>query len=142
MALFVEVLVERFGGTPLTEWQVRLLAAGCCILFTGLSAISVKHATGFQVGLVAVLVAIGASLLLERVAFRPVRRASPNTMLITSFAVSALLQNLALLFVSARPKAVWLPAIFNENFQIVGRRAQGDPQQGAAQKERQGQQQS
>lgn len=70
------------------------------------------------VGIVAVLAAVGASLLLERIAFRPVRRASPNTMLITSFAVSALLQNLALLFVSARPKAVRLPAIFNENFQI------------------------
>ncbi|MEZ4709211.1 MAG: branched-chain amino acid ABC transporter permease [Caldilineaceae bacterium] len=70
------------------------------------------------VGIVAVLAAIGASLLLERIAFRPVRRAAPNTMLITSFAVSALLQNLALLFVSARPKAVRLPAIFNENFQI------------------------
>lgn len=70
------------------------------------------------VGIVAVLVAIGAGLLLERVAFRPVRNASPNTMLITSFAVSALLQNLVQIFVSARPKAVRLPAIFNENFQI------------------------
>ncbi|MEM7127596.1 MAG: branched-chain amino acid ABC transporter permease [Chloroflexota bacterium] len=70
------------------------------------------------VGIVAVIVTIGASLLLERIAFRPVRKASPNTMLITSFAVSALLQNLALLFVSARPKAVRLPNIFNENFQI------------------------
>ncbi len=70
------------------------------------------------VAVVAVLVAIGASLLLERIAFRPVRKASPNTMLITSFAVSALLQNFALLFVSARPKAVRLPHIFNENFQV------------------------
>lgn len=70
------------------------------------------------VGVVAVLAAIGASLLLERIAFRPVRNASPNTMLITSFAVSALLQNLAMLFVSARPKAVRLPNIFNENFQV------------------------
>lgn len=70
------------------------------------------------VGIAAVIVAIFTSLLLERIAFRPVRNASPNTMLITSFAVSALLQNFALLFVSARPKAVRLPAIFNENFQV------------------------
>jgi branched-chain amino acid transport system permease protein len=72
------------------------------------------------VALIAVLMAIVTSLLLERVAFRPVRQASPNTMLITSFAVSALLQNAALLFVSPRPRAVRIPAIFNENFTIGG----------------------
>lgn len=67
---------------------------------------------------VAVLIAVIASLLLERVAFRPVRHASANTMLITSFAISALLQNAAILFVSPRPKAVPLPGIFDENFAI------------------------
>ena len=68
---------------------------------------------------IAVTVAVMASLLLERIAFRPVRDASPNTLLITSFAVSALLQNAVLLFVSPRPKAVSLPSIFTENF-VVG----------------------
>jgi branched-chain amino acid transport system permease protein len=72
------------------------------------------------VAVIAVLMAVVTSLLLERVAFRPVRQASPNTMLITSFAVSALLQNAALLFVSPRPRAVRIPAIFNENFNIGG----------------------
>ncbi len=70
------------------------------------------------VAVVAVVVAIGASLLLERMAFRPVRHAAPNTMLITSFAISALLQNLGQLFVSPRPKAVRIPSIFNENFAV------------------------
>jgi branched-chain amino acid transport system permease protein len=72
------------------------------------------------VAVIAVLMAVVTSLLLERVAFRPVRQASPNTMLITSFAVSALLQIAALLFVSPRPRAVRIPAIFNENFNIGG----------------------
>lgn len=72
------------------------------------------------VAVIAVLVTVVASLLLERVAFRPVRSASPNTMLITSFAVSAFLQNFVLLTVSARPKAVRLPNIFNENIQFAG----------------------
>ena len=35
-------------------------------------------------------------VLMERIAFRPVRNSSPTTMLITSFAVSTLLQNVAL----------------------------------------------
>jgi branched-chain amino acid transport system permease protein len=61
------------------------------------------------VAVVSIAMAMIASVLLERVAFRPVRSASANTMLITSFAVSALLQNLARLFVSPRPQAVPLP---------------------------------
>jgi branched-chain amino acid transport system permease protein len=49
---------------------------------------------------------------MERVAFRPVRNSSPTTMLITSFAVSNLLQNIALLTISPRPQAPRLPPIF------------------------------
>jgi branched-chain amino acid transport system permease protein len=70
------------------------------------------------VAMLSVLMAVIASLLLERVAFRPVRNASPNTMLITSFAVSALLQNGALLLISPRPKAVQVPAFFTENIKL------------------------
>jgi branched-chain amino acid transport system permease protein len=66
--------------------------------------------------LVAALLCVGmaalTSILVERAAFRPVRQASANTMLITSFAVSALLQNAALLFVSPRPQAVAMPNFF------------------------------
>ena len=54
----------------------------------------------------AVLAATLASILTERVAFRPVRSNSLNAMLITSFAVSTLLQNSALLLVSPRTRAV------------------------------------
>lgn len=60
------------------------------------------------------------SLLTERVAFRPVREATPNTMLITSFAVSALLQNAALLFISPRPKAVPNTGMFTETIRFGG----------------------
>src|SRR5213083_1807034 len=56
------------------------------------------------VAILSVLVAIFAGVLMERVAFRPVRNSSPTTMLITSFAVSALLQSVALLAVSPRPR--------------------------------------
>jgi branched-chain amino acid transport system permease protein len=70
------------------------------------------------VAAVSVGMAIVTSLMLERVAFRPVRQASGTTMLITSFAVSALLQNAAILFISPRAKAVVTPSFFTENFQV------------------------
>lgn len=70
------------------------------------------------VAALSVAMVILTSLLLERVAFRPVRNASPNTMLITSFAVSTLLQNGAILLVSPRPKAVQMPTFFVENIKI------------------------
>lgn len=72
------------------------------------------------VAILAVVMAIVTSLLLERVAFRPVRSASPNTMLVTSFAVSVLLQNAALLLVSPRAQAVPLPSIFVQNITVGG----------------------
>jgi branched-chain amino acid transport system permease protein len=72
------------------------------------------------VAALSVLMVIVTSLLLERVAFRPVRSASPTTMLITSFAVSTLLQNSAILFISPRHKAVPTPAFFTENIALGG----------------------
>lgn len=71
-------------------------------------------------GAVCVGMALLTSVLLERVAFRPVRQASANTMLITSFAVSALLQNLARLFISPRPQAVPLPDFFTRSLTFGG----------------------
>ena len=92
-----------------------VMVGGYTLLVVGGAA-----AAWILVAVIAVGAAIFVSLLLERVAFRPVRDASPNTMLVTSFAVSALLQNAALLLVSPRPKAVRLPSVFSENFEIGG----------------------
>lgn len=68
----------------------------------------------------AVLAAALASVLTERVAFRPVRSDSLNAMLVTSFAVSTLLQNSALLFVSPRARAVEVPSFLNGSFLVGG----------------------
>jgi branched-chain amino acid transport system permease protein len=62
------------------------------------------------------------AVLMERIAFRPVRFGSANTMLITSFAVSTLLQNTALLAISPRPQAVRLPSFFVESVTVGGLR--------------------
>jgi branched-chain amino acid transport system permease protein len=68
----------------------------------------------------AVGVAVLTSYLTERVAFRPVRENSLTAMLITSFAVSTLLQNAALLIISPRARAVPLPDVFSESAIVLG----------------------
>ncbi len=73
---------------------------------------------------VAVLAAVAASYLTERIAFRPVREKSLTAMLITSFAVSSLYQNAALLFISPRARVVPLPEIFSESVLVAGTRVQ------------------
>ncbi|MER3436698.1 MAG: branched-chain amino acid ABC transporter permease [Chloroflexota bacterium] len=72
------------------------------------------------VAVLSIVAAVIAAVLMERVAFRPVRNSSPTTMLITSFAVSNLLQNIALLTISPRPRAPRLPNLFIENVTIAG----------------------
>lgn len=72
------------------------------------------------VAVIAIVVALAASLLTERIAFRPVRSNSLSAMIITSFAVSTLLQNGALLIVSPRPRAVRVPEILSENITVGG----------------------
>jgi branched-chain amino acid transport system permease protein len=68
----------------------------------------------------AVLAAMFTSYMTELVAFRPVRAKSLTAMLITSFAVSTLLQNAALLIISPRARAVPLPEIFSQSVHIGG----------------------
>jgi branched-chain amino acid transport system permease protein len=65
-------------------------------------------------------VAVLTSYLTERVAFRPVRQHSPTAMLITSFAVSTLLQNAALLIISPRARGVPLPKLFSMSVVVFG----------------------
>jgi branched-chain amino acid transport system permease protein len=68
----------------------------------------------------AVLGAMLVSYLTELVAFRQVREKSLTALLITSFAVSTLLQNGALLIISPRAKAVSLPTIFSTSITAMG----------------------
>ena len=69
---------------------------------------------------VAVGCAVATSVLTDRVAFRPVRDKSLTAMLVTSFAVSTLLQNAATLLISPRSRVVPLPDIFSQSVEIAG----------------------
>lgn len=60
----------------------------------------------------AIAIGIGMALLIERVAIRPLRQSDATTLLVSSFAVSALVQKTLILFVDARPKGVdFLPGL-------------------------------
>ena len=101
-----------------------LLALGIAIVFNIMGVINFAHGelitlTGFALlflqdaGInfalavpVAILFAALCALLMERIAFRPVRNAPQSTTLLTSFALAVIIQNALTIGVGARPKAV------------------------------------
>ena len=123
MDVFLQQLLNALslGGT------YALLALGLAVVFSIIGLINFAHGelmtvSGYVLcfsliyGLpfpLAILLAIAGSVLLavamERVAFRPVRGASGTTLLLTSFAVSAILRVLFQNFISARPLPVAMP---------------------------------
>jgi branched-chain amino acid transport system permease protein len=111
-----------------------IFALGIALIFSVLKMINFAHSELVTIGafvlilladvplviriLILVVVVMGAAVLMERVAFRPVRGAGQTTMLITSFAVSYLLQNAAILIFGPdlRSGSVW--SVLNESFQL------------------------
>ncbi len=74
----------------------------------------------FAAAPVAIAVVMVSAVLLERIAFRPVRGASGATMLLTSFAVAVLLQLAFQLFISTRPQVVPLPEFLTATLDFGG----------------------
>ena len=68
----------------------------------------------------AILCATIAAAAFERVAFRSIRNASLNTGMLTAFGVSIIIQNVFVIFVATRPRAVQTPAFLAEMFTIGG----------------------
>jgi branched-chain amino acid transport system permease protein len=88
--------------------------------FATLASISV-FALPFPIALIAVLI-VGAlcGLLIERVAFRPMRGAPQVTGFIASLAVSIMIENVAVLTVSAQPRTFAVPAYLNQLIPLGG----------------------
>lgn len=134
MELFLQQSVNAIalGGT------YALLALGLAVVFSIMGLINFAHGelmtiSGYVLmycGLagipfpIAVVLAIGAAVVaavaMERIAFRPVRNSSGATMLVTSFAVSMIIQVLLQIFISARSQPVLLPAILSDNITLGG----------------------
>ena len=132
MDVFFQFLVSvlSLGGV------YALLALGLVVVFGLLGFLNFAHGdlmTLFGYGLfylvaagvwfpVAAVAAIGfagiCALLMERIAFRSVRNSSGATMLVTSFAVSMILQVLFQNFISTRSQPVILPQILFSEFMV------------------------
>jgi branched-chain amino acid transport system permease protein len=134
MDMFLQQLVNALslGGT------YALLALGLAVVFSIMGLINFAHGelmTAAGYGLIfsimlgvpfalalpaAVLVAMLLAVLMERVAFRSVRGASGTTLLLTSFAVSAIIRVLFQNVISARPMPVPIPMALSGTIEIAG----------------------
>ena len=58
IAVLVEVVLQMVFPTQLEPWHLKAITIVCCLCFTALNIVSVKHTTRFQVLLVVILLAI------------------------------------------------------------------------------------
>lgn len=124
----MDILLQQVLNAVSLGGVYALLALGLAVVFSIIGLINFAHGelmtiAGYVLFLcilfavplplafaLAVVAAAGAAALTERLAFRPMRRADPTALLLTSFAVSAILRVIFQNGISARPKPVPLPA--------------------------------
>ena len=115
-----------------------LAALGIGLIFSIMRLINFAHGELIMVGgfviyalagnpmivmaLSAIIVVTILALGMERIAFRPLRKASPPTLLIASFAVSYLVQHCILLIFGSRPMGVDFLSALGESFEFAGLR--------------------
>lgn len=134
----MDVFIQQFINALALGGTYALLALGLAVVFSVLGLINFAHGelmtiTGYGIFFalgagvpylpalaLGVLLAIVAAVLMERVAFRPVRHASTTTMLLTSFAVSTILHILFQNLISARPRAIPVPAALSGAIDLGG----------------------
>ncbi|MHC4556887.1 MAG: amino acid permease [Planctomycetota bacterium] len=58
IAVLVEVVLQMVFPTQLEPWHLKAITIVCCLCFTALNIVSVKHTSRFQVLLVVILLAI------------------------------------------------------------------------------------
>lgn len=125
----MDLIVQQTVNAVALGGTYALLALGLAVIFAILGMINFAHGelmtiTGYALffaasaGLpfalgapLAMLVAMAAAVLMERVAFRPVRGAGGATLLLTSFAVSVVLQVMFQNLISTRPQVVPIPSV-------------------------------
>jgi branched-chain amino acid transport system permease protein len=123
----METLIQQCVNALSLGGTYALLALGLAVVFSVLGMINFAHGeiltiAGYAVYFclvlgvppvltipIALIAAMAAAALMERVAFRPLRGATGTTLLITSFAVSGILQVLFQNLISTRPRPVPIP---------------------------------
>jgi branched-chain amino acid transport system permease protein len=135
----MELVVQQFINALSLGGVYALLALGLAIVFSTMGMINFAHGEIMTLGgyamwfvtvqfgaplpvvmAAAILSAMLAALIMERVAFRPVRGASGATMLLTSFAASVILQVTFQNVISPRPRGIQLPPEMSQVIPILG----------------------
>lgn len=124
----MEIWIEHLGNALSLGGTYALLALGLAIVWSVVGLVNFAHGelmtiTGYTIFFLlaagigiefAVIAAIPVTMLaamtMERVAFRPVRNTNYSTTLLTSFAVSAILQVAFQNLISARPQTIVMPS--------------------------------
>lgn len=135
------ILQQSINGLSLGA-TYALLALGLAIVFSILHLVNFAHGEILTVSaysmlgarklglpwiaslVVGVALAVVTAVAMERVAFRPVRHASPTTMLLTSFGLGIMIQAVFQVGVSPRPKAVPQPDWLSSAITVGGVRLQ------------------
>lgn len=100
-------------------------AHGELIMLGGFTLYALAGQPYLVMGLAAIIVVAIAALGMERVAFRPLRKANPATLLIASFAVSYLVQHIVLMIFGSRPMGVDFLAQLGQSIEFGGLRVPG-----------------
>jgi len=58
MAILIEVTLQTFLSAQVSPWHLKAISILCCLAFTALNIVSVKHTSRFQVLLVGILLVI------------------------------------------------------------------------------------
>ncbi|AVX06172.1 branched-chain amino acid ABC transporter permease [Maritalea myrionectae] len=114
LALGLAVVFSIMGLINFAHGELMTIA-GYVLMYCGLAGISFVFAVPL-----ALLASTFAAVLMERVAFRPVRNSSGATMLVTSFAVAMILQVIFQNFISVRSQPVLLPEALSGSITIGG----------------------
>jgi branched-chain amino acid transport system permease protein len=94
-----------------------IMAAGYMVLLLFAQSAALAIAGG-------VIAAVALALIIERMAFRPLRGADPATLLIASFAASFFIEKLMVMFVGSRPKGVDFLPFLAKQVEVAGVRLQ------------------
>jgi branched-chain amino acid transport system permease protein len=131
--LTVELVIQHGIDAISSGSLYALLALGIALIFGVMGLINFAHGELIMAGAYAVVLialpapavipialatVIALALAMERIAFRPVRQASPATLLVTSFALSFLLQSVAALIWGSLPRTTNFASGLNDSFLI------------------------
>ena len=123
MRTLIQHVIDFLSLGPL----YAMLALGLAMVFSIMRSINFAHgelitlaayALFFASGEVPTLLVIGSAILIgvigalamERIAFRPIRDASPSTQLVATFGLAFLIQNIISVVLGARQKSVGMPS--------------------------------